>query len=86
MLGRLRMSLEDCEDAYLKLSQDIFTPRRSKFAFLSKFADFLQANGRFDAEVLENTIKDCIESVAGQDDSLMDKEEVLKDPNSACRV
>ena len=79
MLGRLRMKLDYCEDAYLQLSEKIFRPRRARANVFSQAMDFLQADGRFDAEVLETAMKDCISTVADQD-------VLLKDPGSTCKV
>jgi hypothetical protein len=79
MLGRLRMELGDCEKAYSKLSEKIFTPPRSRANIIGQAIDFLQANGRFDAKVLESTIKECISTVA-------DEDILLKDPGSDCKV
>ena len=60
MLGRLRMSFDECEDAYLNLSESIFTARRARINIFGKSKDFLKADGKFDAQVLENAIKDQI--------------------------
>jgi retron-type reverse transcriptase len=79
MLGRLRMTLADCEDAYLMLSETIFTPRRSKINLFAQTKDFLQADGKFDAKILERTIKTCISKVG-------DEDVLLKDPESSCKV
>jgi predicted acylesterase/phospholipase RssA len=79
MLGRLRMSLDQCERAYLTLSEKIFTPKRSKRQFIGRAKDFLLANGRFDAEVLEAAMKECIGEFESTD-------ALLKDPNSPCKV
>lgn len=61
MLGRLRMSLEQCENAYRKLSSDIFAPRRSSWNIFGRGRDFLASDGRFDAKELEHAIKSVIE-------------------------
>jgi len=55
MLGRLRMKLDDREDAYLQLSKQAFTSARQVPS--SRTGDFVQANGRFDAQMLEDAIK-----------------------------
>jgi hypothetical protein len=81
MLGRLRMSLDDCIEAYLKLSQTIFQPRRSAVNYAGKAQDFLQANGTFDHGALEKAIKEVIRSrVANAEDTL------LKDPDPVCKA
>ena len=81
MLGRLRMTLEACEDAYLKLSKKIFTPRSGNI--LMQKMDFLNANGKFDEKVLENAIKECIKIKFPE----MSPENVLlKDPDPSCKT
>ncbi|KAJ9642435.1 hypothetical protein H2199_004816 [Coniosporium tulheliwenetii] len=78
MLGRLRMNLDECEDAYLKLSRRIFQPKR-RFGMAAKAADFLQANGRFDSKKLEEIIKECIRTK-------LDEDALLKDADPRCKV
>jgi hypothetical protein len=80
MLGRLRMTLDECEGAYLKLSERIFNPKRSKFSpFRGK--DFLLADGKFDYKVLEEGIKHIISQNPAFDESTL-----LKDPDPRCKV
>lgn len=80
MLGRLRMSLDECEDAYLDISERIFTPKRSKVnPFRGK--DFLLADGKFDYKALEKAIKETISQ-----DSKFDESSLLKDPDPKCKV
>jgi len=50
------MTLEECEDAYLRLAEKIFSPRRSTMNPL-RVPDYFQANGKFDHEVLENAVR-----------------------------
>ncbi|KAL2842053.1 hypothetical protein BJY01DRAFT_249287 [Aspergillus pseudoustus] len=58
MLGRLRMSLDECEEAYISLSREIFTPRpRPSYIPFHRPTKILDLNGRFDAKVMENTVK-----------------------------
>jgi hypothetical protein len=79
MLGRLRMTLDECEDAYLKLSKHIFKPKR-RFGVAAKAADYLQANGRFDSKMMENVIRDVIRGMKHDEDAL------LKDADPRCKV
>lgn len=79
MLGRLRMTLAECEDVYLQLSKKIFTPRRYKHNIFGRGKDFLQANGKFDSGVLQDAIRECIREKHPEDI-------LLKDPDLACRV
>ena len=46
MLGRLRMSLDECERAYTLLSQTIFTKEHHR-ANPARLYKFLQADGKF---------------------------------------
>ncbi|KAK6499025.1 hypothetical protein TWF481_011595 [Arthrobotrys musiformis] len=65
MLGRLRMSVEECLSCWADLSKKIFQPKRSKYNPL-KAVSFLKADGRFDAEILEAGIKDIIRKKLSQ--------------------
>jgi hypothetical protein len=78
MLGRLRMSIEDCEAAYLKLSKRIFQPRHSKFSF-QRTTTFYQAEGKFDATLLEKAIKETLTENGYPQDLL------LEDLDDSCR-
>ncbi|CAH0035152.1 unnamed protein product [Clonostachys rhizophaga] len=73
MLGRLRMSIDECEAAYAQLATDIFTPRRHRANFLGQSVDFLKANGKFDEQPLEKNLKNNIK------DAGLDEEEFLHD-------
>ena len=46
MLGRLRMSLDECQKAYTILSENIFTKEHSR-ANPARLYKFLQADGKF---------------------------------------
>jgi hypothetical protein len=80
MLGRLRMSIEECENAYRRLSERIFNPKRSSLNYAGRAKDFLSANGRFDSTELELAIKEIIQS------RNLSEEALLKDPSSSCHV
>ena len=75
------MSVEECEDTYLQLAQQIFTPSRQRSNTFGQAKDFLKANGRFDARTLENVIKECV-------GKRMPTDSLLKDPeiDPVCRV
>jgi hypothetical protein len=60
MLGRLRMSIDQCEKAYAKFSQDIFTPRSS--TAIGRARNFITAEGKFSTEALEIYIKELIDA------------------------
>jgi hypothetical protein len=79
------MSLEACEEAYVELSREIFTPKNPNQGALSWLSwgrgkDFLQANGRFDHKALENAIKKRIKM------SKFDEDVLLKDEDPKCKV
>lgn len=80
MLGRLRMNLDECEDAYTRMSERIFKPRRSSHNYLGRSSDFLGASGQFDSEELKDAIKDIIVNHQEQESAL------LKNPESSCKV
>lgn len=84
MLGRLRLSIDECETAYLKLSEQIFNPKRHKMNFPGKAKDFLHANGRFDADVLKEAIKDIIANPGGLDPEalLLEREDTVEEYTS----
>jgi len=73
MLGRLRMTLDECEEAYLNLSERIFTPKRSTFNPL-RSKDFLLADGKFDYKELEKAIKDIVVRNHGLEESTLFKD------------
>ena len=73
------MSLDQCEDAYLNLSAEIFKPKQSSFNFVARLWDLSQANPRFDAKVLEDAMKSTIRKVEGED-------ALLKDEASCCKM
>jgi len=80
MLGRLRMSLDECEDAYTKMSERIFKPKRSSHNYFGRSSDFLGATGRFDSAELEDAIKEIIVHHQVKEGA------PLKDPESPCKV
>src|SRR3569833_4612395 len=64
MLGKLRMTLKECEEQYLKLGKEIFEPKRSKWDG-RRLVDFLKANEKFDAAVLEESFFCFIQEKTG---------------------
>lgn len=71
MLGRLRMSVADCIEAYKHLSKEIFTPAHSSANVAGKAVDFLKAKGRFRSEPLERCIKEILKKHNLSEDELM---------------
>lgn len=66
------MSIDQCEKAYAKFSQDIFTPQST--TAIGRARNFINAEGRFSTEALETYIKELID-VAGfpQSEKLEDR-------------
>lgn len=75
MLGRLKMSIDDCIDAYLSLSERVFQKKRHRFSGKGKI------QGRFDSEELAKAVKEVVKLQKLKEDAL------LKDTSDdACRV
>lgn len=79
MLGRLRMSLEECEAAYIKLSEKIFQPKRWRYSAM-KLLDTVSMKERYDSKVLERTIRKVIKDRTGNE------HEMLKSQKEGCKV
>ena len=75
MLGRLRMTVRECIDAYIALADRAFTKEHHRISWKGS------VQGRFDHHALESTIIEVIQSAG------YCREELLKDetPN-ACKV
>lgn len=75
MLGRLKMSIHECVDAYLSLSDRIFQKKKHRVTAKGNI------QGRFDSEELERAIKDVITGKG------LEKDALLKDASDeACKV
>ena len=75
MLGRLKMSIDDCIDAYLSLSDRVFQKKRHRVTTKGSI------QGRFDSEELARAVKEVVVKQGLQEDAL------LKDaPESTCKV
>ena len=68
MLGRLRMSIDECEEVYVELSQKIFAPHRSKANIVGQVLDFVNAQGKFSSEALQAGIKDVVKGKGFSED------------------
>ena len=80
MLGRLRMTLDECQSAYTHLSETIFTPVHNPVD-PRRLYKYLKASGKFESAPLEDSIKSTISSKQLHDDTL------LKDKDKdACKV
>jgi hypothetical protein len=60
MLGRLRMSIEECKKKYQELAASAFTPANSKFNLPARTWRFISASANFDPLKLEAAINDII--------------------------
>lgn len=82
MIGCLKMTLDECEEAYMTMAKEIFQPKRSRMNPL-RAVDYIQANERFDSKSMERIIKDIIAQRTGDPNHrLMDQTE--KQPS--CKV
>lgn len=75
MLGRLKMDVSDCIDAYNSLATQAFTRKAYLPATITA-----NVKERFDSKQLEAALKKAIE------DRLHDQDALLKDPDTSCRV
>ncbi|KAL9616188.1 MAG: hypothetical protein Q9160_008919 [Pyrenula sp. 1 TL-2023] len=80
MLGRLRMSVEECEAAYLSMSERIFNPRRGAANFVGRAHDAWNLEGRFDSNELKASVLEILAEHGFW------SEELLQDPYSKCKV
>jgi hypothetical protein len=75
MLGRLRMSIDDCIDAYLLLSDRIFQKKRHRVTVKGDI------QGRFDSDVLARAVQEVVVAQGLPENTL------LKDvSDGACKV
>jgi len=74
MLGRLRMTVDECIDAYTTLSDRVFEKKSHRVNLRGKL------QGRFDSAELERAVNDIIASRGLGEDAL------LKDTDSSCKV
>jgi hypothetical protein len=75
MLGRLKMSIDECIEAYLQLSDRVFKKKRHRVTVKGKI------QGRFDSDELERAVKEVIAKQGLPEDAL------LKDAaDASCKV
>ena len=75
MLGRLKMRIEECIDAYASLSDKVFEKQRHRVTVKGR------VQGRFDTVALERAVKQMLVKRGLGEDAL------LKDsPDAACKV
>lgn len=75
MLGRLQMTVDECIDAYVLLSDKIFQKRRHRITIKG------HVQGRFDSDELEKSIKEIVVGKGLEENAL------LQDPREAkCKM
>ncbi|KAM5349990.1 hypothetical protein ACJ41O_006495 [Fusarium nematophilum] len=75
MLGRLRMTIDECITAYTSLSEKVFEKKSHRVKINGQF------QGRFDTAALEQAVKQILMDTGHGEDAL------LQDPpNTACKV
>ena len=75
MLGRLRMSIDECIDAYLSLSDQVFQKKAHRVMINGR------VQGRFDSEELKQAVKDVVTKRG------LDEDALLKDTSDgSCKV
>jgi hypothetical protein len=75
MLGRLRMSIDECIDAYISLSDRIFQKKRHRVTVKGNI------QGKFDSEELARAVREVVTGKGLEEDAL------LKDASdNVCKV
>ncbi|KAL1614869.1 hypothetical protein SLS54_009423 [Diplodia seriata] len=69
MLGRLRMSVDECLDAYRKFMSDVFD-----HGVIVKAWNYTLKDGLYSAQTLEKIIRDLIRERLGRDDAILNDE------------
>jgi patatin-like phospholipase/acyl hydrolase len=81
MLGRLKMDIEACIEAYLQISKGVFQPRKNKFDLIGRANDALKVRGRFDSEALKREIQRIVAQAGEKEEAKLRVEAKPK-----CRV
>ncbi|KAH8751566.1 phospholipase, patatin family protein [Hyaloscypha finlandica] len=81
MIGRLRMTLDRCEEAYLDLGKRIFQRKYNPVDIPHRLKNFWDAGEKFSGEELEAAIKEII-TKGGH----LPEDAPLKDDDPACKV
>jgi hypothetical protein len=75
MLGRLRMTVDECIEAYTSLADSIFTKKHSPFSITGR------VQGRYDSDNFVNIVKEIVVKAG------LDENELFWEPDfNACRV
>ena len=80
MLGRLKLTIAEAQNAYLGLSKNIFA-RKHHTLNPTRAYDKLKANGKFESEPLNEQMRALLEERG------LTNEELLRDPDDdSCKV
>lgn len=86
MLGRLRMSIAEVEEAFLEMSGEIFRPRKRHWAnLIGRALDYVKASARFDDEVLKQAIIKIIRKKGFDENGLL-RDPAVEEANSGAKV
>ena len=69
------MDIDECTNAYMELSDRIFTKKKARLSITGKI------QGRFDTKELEEGIKKIVRERTGSEDTLL-----RDDPNAPCKM
>ena len=83
MLGRLKMDVQSCIDAYVEMSSAIFEPKKHKLNIPGRATNFVLVRGKFDSEKLAQKIRDTITRYSNDE---ADARLAEDDPDPKCRV
>jgi len=71
MLGRLEMNVDTCIDAFIKLSEGVFTPKRHRANLTGRLADAFFFQGVYDVEVLISVVREFVQQSEGDEEAPM---------------
>ena len=75
MLGRLKLSIDECINAYLSLSDRVFRKKRHRVTIKGNI------QGRFDSEELQRAVKEIVTKQGLHENTLLKDES-----DDACKV
>ena len=77
------MTVQDCIDAYIRLSELVFVPKRSRLPIVGKIKNKWYMKEAFDSEKL----KEAIQNIVAEYDKSKDPDVMLRlDTEPRCRV
>jgi hypothetical protein len=80
MLGRLEMSVDDCIEKYISMSDRIFVKKRHRLKLNTDI------QGRFDTDELERSIKKIIRDAGLPEDATMRSPQQIQSGKRFCKV